>query len=178
MKRIATASLLLFFLLSSYSFSVGRTAQMNLAFSIGAKDDNITVANDYVAAQDSSVVLAMVSSGLTASTGNVTAYSPTEYLLQMSQALENNRFLITFTNATNQTIENKLKFLGDRKILPKTFGSFSPPVPSSVFLFLRLEYSYLDLTTRQRWGASPVQLIIKNNGNGNRGTLISIGMAR
>ncbi len=156
--------LLFILLLSGYTLSIGRTVQMNLAFSIGSKDDNITVANDFVSAQDSNVILAIVSSGTTTSTGNITAYSSTEYLLQLTQALENNRFLITFTNASNQSIADKLKLLGNKKILPKTFGSLAAAIPDSMFLFLRLEYDDADITSRVRWGAAPVQLIIKNNG--------------
>lgn len=149
---------------SSYSLSLGRTVQLNLAFSIGTKDDNITVAGDYVSSQDANVVLAIVSSGTTTGTGNVTAYSSTEYLLQLTQSLENNRFLITFTNASNQTIADKLKLLGNKKILPKAFGNFVATATDNVFLFLRAEYDDVDITTRVRWGTAPVQLIIKNIG--------------
>lgn len=156
---------LIILLLAGYSFSIGRTAQLNLAFAIGTKDDNITVASDYVSAQDGNVVLALVSSVVTASTANITAYSSNEYMLQMSQDLNNNRFLITFTNGTNQTVADKLKLLGNKKILPKTFGNLAATALSEIFLFLRLEYDDLDITTRARWGTAPVQLIIRNNGN-------------
>lgn len=157
-----------------YSFSVGRTAQLNLAFSIGAKDDNITVGTDYVSAEDSGIILAIVSSGTATARGNITAYSANEYMLQLTQALEDNRFLITITNGTSQTIESRLRLLGSRRILPKTFGSVAVAVPTNLFLFLRLEYEDLDITTRTRWSASPTQLIIRNDGPGPRGPMISI----
>ena len=165
----ATNSLLLLtvliaLFLSPYSFAVGRTVQLNLAFSIGAKDDNITVASDYVAAQDAGLALGIVSSGTTTAAGNVTAYSSSAYLLQMTQALNNTRFLITFTNTSNQTISDKLKQLGSRRILSKTFSNLAAAAPSSMFLFLRLEYEDADITTRARWGASPIQILIKNTG--------------
>lgn len=150
--------------LSSYSFAVGRTVQLNLAFSIGSKDDNITAVGDYVAAQDAGLALGIVSSGTTTAAGNVTGYSSGEYMLQLTQALNNNRFLIAFTNASNQTISDKLKQLGSRRILARTFGNLATAAPSSMFLFLRLEYEDADITTRARWGASPIQIMIKNAG--------------
>lgn len=162
---IHLGALMFFSLLVGYSYSIGRTVQLNLAFAIGTKDDNITVASDYVSGQDSNVVLAVISSGTTTNTANITAYSSTEYMLQLTQALNNNRFLITFTNGTNQTVADKLKFVGNKKIPPKTFGNLAATALSDIFLFLRLEYDDLDITTRTRWGTAPVQLIIKNNGN-------------
>jgi len=38
--------------LSGYSLSLGKTVQLNLAFSIGANDDNLTVGTEFVSAQD------------------------------------------------------------------------------------------------------------------------------
>ncbi len=160
----ALAVLVFASLLAGYSFSAGRTVQLNMAFSIGAKDDNITVGNGYAAAQDSGDVLAVASSGTTISSGNVTAYSGTAYMLHVTEALEGNRFLITLTNATSQAISDRMRLLGNRKILPKTFGNLPAAVPDSVLLFLRAEYDDVDITTRTRWSASPVQLIIKNSG--------------
>lgn len=164
--KVTNSLLLLTVLLvfSSYSFAVGRTVQLNLAFSIGTKDDNITAAGDYVAAQDAGLALGIVSSGTTTAAGNVTGYSSGEYMLQLTQGLNNNRFLIAFTNASNQTISDKLKQLGNRKILSRTFGNLATAASSSMFLFLRLEYEDADITTRARWGVSPIQLLIKNTG--------------
>ncbi len=166
------------YLLSGYSFSAGRTVQMNMAFSIGAKDDNITTGSGYAASQDGSNTLVIASSGTTISAGNVTAYSASEYMLQVTEALEDNRFLIALTSASTATIEEKMKSLGGKKILSKTFGNLVAAAPGSIFLFLRAEYDDADITTRTRWGASPVELIIKNNGDGERGPQISIELVK
>ncbi|MBI2076719.1 MAG: hypothetical protein HYT72_05730 [Candidatus Aenigmarchaeota archaeon] len=156
-------------MLSSAAFGLGKTVQLNLAFSIGAKDDNLTVGNGFVSAQDSNVTLSIVSSGTATSAGNITAYSATEYMLQLTQATDNNRFLIAFTNGTNQTIINKLNLLGSKKILSRAFGDLPAKIPESFFVFLRLEYDDVDIISRTRWSANPFQLIIRNEGLNDRG---------
>lgn len=162
-------AVLLTALLSSTAFTLGKTVQLNLAFSIGAKDDNLTVGAGFVSAQDSSVTLSIVSSGTAVSAANTTGYSATEYMLQLTQATDNNRFLIAFTNATNQTIINKLGLLGSKKILSKAFGDLPAKMPESFFVFLRLEYDDVDIISRTRWSANPFQLIIRNEGPNDRG---------
>lgn len=164
---------------SGYSLSLGKTVQLNLAFSIGAKDDNLTVGADFVSAQDSSVTLSIVSSGTATSAGNITGYSSAEYMLQLTQATDSNRFLIAFTNGTNQTIINKINLLGSKKILSKTFGDLTMKIPGSFFVFLRLEYDYVDLISRTRWSANPFQLIIRNEGPNDRGiTQVSMELVK
>lgn len=175
-SRVFPAIFMAFLLaFGGYSLSLGKTVQLNLAFSIGAKDDNLTVGTDFVSAQDSSVTLSIVSSGTATSAGNITGYSSAEYMLQLTQATDSNRFLIGFTNGTNQTIINKLNLLGSKKILSKAFGDLPMKIPESFFVFLRLEYDYVDLISRTRWSANPFQLIIRNEGPNDRGiTQVSI----
>ncbi len=165
--------------LSSASFAIGKTVQLNLALAIGSKDDNITVGSSHVSAQDENVTLSIVSGGTALGTGNITAYSSTEYMLQVTQAAENNRFLVSFTNGTNQTIINKLNSLGSRKILPRTFGGLVSKIPENFMVFLRLEYDDIDIISRTRWSANPVRLLISNEGANDRGvTQVSITIVK
>lgn len=156
----------------SFNFTItGRSARMNFVFHINntKSDDIFRYEKSYVASYDiSNVVLAIASSGKPIGIRINNAYSINDSLVQIFQSLENNRFIIAFTKGDNTVIKNKIYQLGDKKIPTKTFGYFSPVIPKSFPIFVRLEYDDIDITTRTGWSGSG-GIFIKNQGNTDRG---------
>lgn len=148
----------------------GSTVTLNFAFHIGSSksDDSADVADNYITAEGDSVVLALVSSGNAFGTNYNSSYSAGDYLLQMKQGLENNRFILAFTQGGNQSIKSRLSALGNKKIPGERFGSLSFAVPKSFRAFLRLEFETADIVSRAFWSGSQ-EIIIRNEGDNENG---------
>jgi hypothetical protein len=179
--RTAIVIFIAILLISQISFAVtspgfnafGRSVTMNFAFHMGnsKNNDTLTYTDHYISSNDAGVVLALV-----ANTAFGTAFSelPDDYMLEMRQPLENNRFFLAFTKGDNQTIENKANISG---IIPKTFGELTK-LPTSFPVYLRLEYSNIDIISRIRWGPGSREIIIKNEGDSGNMHRISIGLIK
>ncbi len=146
----------------AYAIDTSRTVALNLAFNIADENDSVSRGNDYISSERNNFVVAIVSSSKTFAVSNH-SYSATQYMLRMNQTLEDNRFLITLTNGTNQTIREKLDALGNRKILGTTFGTYTEPAISQFPLFIRLQYEDINILTRIR-SAGNTRLIMRNEG--------------
>lgn len=172
MKRNNLITIFLFLLLPVIVIAgfqtFGRSVQLNMAFHIGdSKDDDIITQNDnYISSQDGNVVLAIVSER---AFGTRFSYSR-DNLLEMRVPLSSNRFFLTFTKGNNATIASKLGTIDN--ILPRRFGDLSYSKPGSFPIFLRLEYSDIDLINGLRWIAGSRELLIKNENNRIRMELI------
>ena len=150
----------------------GRSVTMNLAFHIGdnKNDDTITYTDNYISSHDAGVVLALVSN---AAFGTRFSELSEDYLLEMRQPLDN-RFYLTFTKGNNQTIANKTKYV----IVPRTFGNLAMP-PGQFPLYLRLEYSDIDIINRVRWERGYREIIISNEGKNEKGQhIVSIELIK
>ncbi|MFH0832701.1 MAG: hypothetical protein V1900_03220 [Candidatus Aenigmatarchaeota archaeon] len=165
--------LIVLILLSSVAIAgfstFGRSVTMNLAFHIADnKSDDIILINDsYVLAEDNGTVLALLSSGTVFGTRN-TSYNASENLFEAKQSLDN-RFLLVFTSGNNQTILSKLNLIGEKKIPAKTLGNLSYYSPSSFPLYLRLDYSDVDIISKLHWPSGAREIIIKNEGKNAQG---------
>ena len=148
----------------------GSTATLSLAFHIGSSksDDSSDTADNYATAEGDSVVLALVSSGTAFGTNYNSAYSASDYLIQMTQGSKDNRFILAFTQGGNQTIKSKLGALGNKKIPGERFGSLAFAVPKSFRAFLRLEFETADIISRAFWSGSQ-EIIIRNEGGNENG---------
>jgi len=148
----------------------GNTIEMNLVFHIGSgkADDVIYGANNYVAAAGDNVVLGFASSGLSLDSNFSKNHSAANYLITLKQSQEDNLFLLAFTDGNQNTIKGKLGQLGDKKVLPKTFGSLSMPEALSYPIFVRLDYDDADIDSRVGWSGSG-QVRIRNRGKTSTG---------
>jgi len=176
-----------FILLVFIAPSLARSVTINMAFTIGDDKNNIIHVNgtDYNGTDNNATMFAMVDKKFISSerSNKVFAmvfaggeflnillnasYSPSAYLLQMSQEHKGNRFLLAFTNGTWRNIDSKAEGAEAAKILSKAFGTLAFSTPSSFPLFIRLEYDSIDLYSRIRF-VSATKLLIKNVGSINR----------
>jgi hypothetical protein len=155
MKRImlaVTAFSLIFSVVAVADFySFGRSITMNFSITMGNK--SVESSGNYISAEDSGSVIALVSGsafGTRFDTGS----------LQMRLPLSNNRFFLVFTSGSNRTIARKLDAIGE---LPQTrFGDLEYSRPAVFPVFLRLEYCSLDLVSKARWVSGAVELLIRN----------------
>ena len=158
----------------------GRSVLMNLAFHIASRTGDVfNSSNEYVLSQNNNVTLALISAGSQSFGSRINeTYSANDYLFEMKQGIEGNRFLLVFTKGNWQTIKNKIPVVNEDKILTKTFGDLDYSVPDTFPLSLRLEYTDIDIINRTVWSGSG-ELIIKNQGLNARGIpTISIDVLR
>ena len=66
--------------------------------------------------------------------------------------------------------------IGERKILGKTFGTYSEPSVSQFPLFIRLQYEDIDILNRVRFVGN-TKLIIRNEGKADGLTKIALEVA-
>ncbi|MCX6818943.1 MAG: hypothetical protein NT129_02990 [Candidatus Aenigmarchaeota archaeon] len=171
---IAMLLVQLSFAISSPGFSAfGRSVTMNFAFHIGSSksNDTITYTDRYISSHDAGAVLALVSSS---AFGTSFSELANDYKLEIRQPLENNRFLMAFTTGNNQNIASKANL---SSIIQKTFGELTKS-PTSFPVYLRLEYSDIDIINSIRWGPGSRELIIKNEGESNNRHKISIELIK
>ncbi len=156
---------------------LGRNILLNFAIRIGStKNENITVLDNIISAHDGSLAFAIVSANNKFGTALNSSYSSTENLLQVKQGMENNRFLIVFANASNETIHDRLSFIKDRKFPGKTFGTYIEPSVGQFPLYIRLQYEDLNIISRVRFVGS-TKLIIRNEGRADGRTKIALEVA-
>lgn len=166
------------FSISSAEFrGFGRSVQMDFAFHINDSkvNDEISNSTNYILVQDNvlNITAGLIFSG---SESFGTNYSSTvdDYIIQLKQSLDKNRFYLVFTNATKGKIESKLPLSYD-KILQKTFADFSYIAKKKFPLFIRLEYTKINLN-KVRFGKG--EILIKNEGIENGLTKIRIEVLR
>jgi hypothetical protein len=155
MKRIIlliTAFSLLFSAIVIADFySFGRSVTMNL--SIDTSNRSVESSGNYISAEGSGSVIALVSGSAFG-----TRFDSSTGSMQMKLPLSNNRFFLVFTSGSNETIA---KELGKIDELPQNrFGELEYSRPSLFSIFLRLEYYYLDITSKARFKAD--ELLIRN----------------
>lgn len=182
MEIIKHAAFVLLFLAALSNFSYAHTVTLNYAFRIGADKDNIIHVNDtdfnatqanlsgfqlldkkFITAERGSTVFGMVFAGkafLNASLN--TTYSASEYLLQMKQGGEKNKFLVAFTNGTWRNVDSTINLERD-KIPSKTFGDVVIRARENFPFFMRAEYESIDISNRVRWDG-PVKIAIRHEG--------------
>lgn len=154
--------------LPNYSYH-GSSVTLNLAFHIGTEkfDDVIYASDSYVAATGNDVVVALASSGYNFQGNFSKNHSATDYIIQLKESKEDNMFILGFTKGDEETIKDDLYLLGDRKIPPKAFATFTDSA-GAYPVFVRLDYDDADITSRLGWSGGG-QVLIKNQGNTNRG---------
>lgn len=141
---------------------VGENVKIVITPSMGSPcDDQISYNDSFIAAKDTPM-FALVSSG-SAFGSRITNVS-CDYTMELKQGLNNNRFLLTFTNATAQNIENKASFLDNQEIPETRFGELFYTIPTSFRIYLRLAYETLNLVNRIRLIAGATDLIVQNTG--------------
>lgn len=160
---------------SSYS-AFGKAVSLNLAFNItGRTADNLTGANDYVAASSPDVALG-ITGARTFGTRYDVNYSSDEYIIELRKSLADSRFLLVFTAGNSTVISGRTESVKYR--LPaRTFGDFNTTPQNEVGIFLRLEYRDVNLLGRVYLGPGSRKLEIKNEGRDDKGvTNVSIGV--
>jgi len=182
MKYILPVFIIAFVLLSSFPAEAatssgyntfGRSVETVFAFHIGALKDNdaVTLNNRFVLAEDG-IVAGLYSPR---AFGTRTSATVADNIFRLRQPLERNSFVIFFTNSTNQTFEKSVE--NSPTIPRKTLGLFSPVIPEMFSIFVRLQYSDIDIVDKTRWISGSRQLRIFNNGLDNASLpMISIGM--
>jgi hypothetical protein len=163
MKRLIYATIVFSLFLSVIAvagfYSFGRSITMNLVLHIGNSDDDdiITSSDNYISAQESGKVIAIVSES---AFGTRLEHYADDYLLQIRQPLSNSRFFLVFTKGDNRTISRTVT-----DIVQNRFGEHNYTKPGVFPLFLRLEYYGIDLISKARWTAGQRELLIRNNGD-------------
>ena len=162
---------------SGYS-TFGRSAAFSLVTNINNKsNDSINQSNDYVAATDGNLLLALVSSN-GFGTKNSTGYNGVSYLLEMRQPLDSALFL-TFTRGTEAGLKAKIASLKLYGMIDTRFGSYNVTPPAVLPVILRLEYSGIDITGRSRIGPGAREILVENLGrNANNVTKVGITVIR
>jgi len=161
--------MLVFQYLANYTY-YGSSVGMNLAFHIGTSkdDDSIAGSPNYIATSGSNVVVGLASSGHGFAANFSRNYSSSDMLITLKESADDNMFLLGFTKGDQSTIKNKLDYLGDKKVISKTFGDFSAQTPAGYPIFIRLDYDDADIDSRIAWSGSG-KLLIRNHGNTDRG---------
>lgn len=156
----------------------GRSATFSVVTNINNKsNDVINQSNDYVAATDGNLLLALVSSN-GFGTKNSTGYNGVSYLLEMRQPLDSVLFL-TFTRGTEAGLKAKIASLKLYGMIDTRFGSYNVTPPAVLPVILRLEYSGIDITGRSRIGPGAREILVENLGrNANNVTKVGITVIR
>jgi hypothetical protein len=100
-------------------------------------------------------------------------YNP-KYMLSQIKQDSGGRFLFAFTNGTYADIERNLEQARAVKLVSSTFGHFRQFSPEAFRIFIRMEYSDIDLRNGLSWSGIG-RIVIKNTGTDIRG-LPSISM--
>ena len=156
-------------------YSFGRSVTMNFVLHIGNSDDDdvITSSDKYISSEDSGRIVAIVSK---AAFGTRFENYANDYSLEMRQPRSNNRFFLVFTKGDNRTISKKVDMINE--ILQNRFGELDYTKPGIFPLFLRLEYSGIDLISKARWIAGSRELLIRNQGSDEGKASIAIEVIR
>jgi uncharacterized delta-60 repeat protein len=154
---------------------VGSTVTMNLAFHIGSNkiNDIITVNDNFVSSEEFPVIISLATAKNEFGTSFTSNYSADDYLLQMKQGIDGNRFLLVFTQGSNNEVSKEISSLGPEKIPTGRFGELSFKVPSSFKTFLRLEFDKINIISRAFWKGTQ-EIMIKNEGRDNGRARIGI----
>ena len=186
------AALMLFLLMLLAGASHAHNVTLNFAFRIGSDKNNTIHVNEtdynatqpnastfasldkkFITSERNNAVFSLSSLGKTFLSAFInTSYSSSDYLIQMKQGDEQNRFLFAFTNGTRTNAENALLEAGN-KIPPRALGAVARIAREKFPLFIRAEYDAVDIASRIRWDGS-VRIAISNQGNSNERTNVTL----
>jgi len=162
MKKTLLIIIILFSALAIGFRGVGRNVKLNFAFHIS---DNDFTSNDdfllYARNSSSNVSLSIICVG--ECFGTQASKLGNENIFVMKQALDGNRFLLGFTNASLSMVQNKVSEARKTKMIGKSIGFLLYKIPGSYPIFLRLEYDDIDILNDTRWVGSS-NIIIRNEG--------------
>ena len=177
-RMLSGALLMLIFLITPvYSYEVGA----NFAYRIGSdKVETIhinetdydasanrmqiftSLSNRYISSRRTSSIFGIFFAGTEfISAGFNSSYSSSEYLIQMAQGHNKNRFLLGFTNATQSKFDAAMPIVDANKLVLSTIGGFVYEFRPS-FIYMRLEPE-AEISNYFRW-AGAVSLLVKNIG--------------
>ncbi|MEK6888412.1 MAG: LamG domain-containing protein [Candidatus Aenigmatarchaeota archaeon] len=140
-------------------YNYGLSEPMSLTFT--------SMSKKYISSSQRNTTTAFVSAGTLLHARMNNTHNTTHYLFQMTQSGDDNRFLFAVTNGSYTDVENKLSMVEAFRMVSSTFGNFITTAPTVFPLFIRLEYTNIDLDSRIDWSGTG-QLRIKNNGVNNR----------
>lgn len=188
--RIVKAALVLLFavLLAGTAFSAyvqsslypsfGKSVSLGLAFNItGRTTDNLSGSNDYVAAASPDAVLGIASPRAFGSRYDVN-YSSDNYVIELRTPLEDSRFFLVFTPGNTTVITGRIESL-KLQMPARTFGDLKILQPEAVDIFLRVDYSNVNILGRLQLGPGSRRISIKNDGTDKKGvTNVSMELVR
>ncbi|HLD39275.1 MAG TPA: LamG domain-containing protein [archaeon] len=126
-----------------------------------------SMSKNYISSSRANTTTALVSAGTLLNMRMNNSYNSTHYLMQVTQDNTDNRILFAVTNGSYTDVENKLSMVNAFRMVSSTFGNFITTAPTVFPLFIRLEYTAIDIDSRIDWSGTG-QLRIKNNGVNNR----------
>jgi len=127
----------------------------------------VFTSKNYISSSQGNTTAALVTAGTLLNMRFNNSYNSTHYLLQATQAGDDNRFLFAVTNGSYTDVENKLSMIDTFRMVSSTFGNFITTSPIVFPLFIRLEYTNIDIDSSTDWSGTG-QLRIRNNGVNNR----------
>jgi hypothetical protein len=160
------------------SISYAHTVTTNFAFNIGGnKDDTIIHVNNenypatypnelnfsepekkYISAQRNGLLVYMIFNGNDFLNIKFRQFDTDNYMFQMIQDADKNKFIIGFTRGNWSDIENKLS-----GIPSKTIGNLQQDIKKDMSFFVRTDYSGIDLLNTLRVSGIK-KLVVKNTG--------------
>src|SRR3989338_605703 len=127
----------------------------------------VFTSKNYISSSQGNTTAALVTAGTLLNMRFNNSYNSTHYLLQATQAGDDNRFLFAVTNGSYTDVENKLSMIDTFRMVSSTFGNFITTSPIVFPLFIRLEYTNIDIDSSTDWSGTG-QLRIRNSGVNNR----------
>lgn len=94
---------------------------------------------------------------------DISTFNPRYMLVQITESTEN-RFIVAFTNGTFRDIDSRMEAIKRTRLPGATIGSFAVKIPETFPIYIRLEFSDIDLQNTLSWSGIG-KLIIKNSGN-------------
>ena len=127
----------------------------------------VFTSKNYISSSQGNTTAALVTAGTLLNMRFNNSYNSTHYLLQATHAGDDNRFLFAVTNGSYTDVENKLSMIDTFRMVSSTFGNFITTSPIVFPLFIRLEYTNIDIDSSTDWSGTG-QLRIRNSGVNNR----------
>lgn len=151
----------------------GRSVEMSFGLKIGGNksDDTVKRSSAYALSYDiaNGTVFAILYSGSSAfASAENRTYTPTDYLLTLTQSASGNRFIIAYTKGDDSIIKGKTGDLGGMKIPSKTFYNYAETKPDAMRIYMILQYTGLHITGKQSWRGAG-KLLINNRGSADDG---------
>ncbi|MFA4820315.1 MAG: LamG domain-containing protein [Candidatus Aenigmatarchaeota archaeon] len=122
-----------------------------------------SMSKKYISSSQGNTTAALVPAGTLLNARVNNTYNSTHYLFQATQDSTDNRFLFAVTNGSYTNVEDRLSMVDAFRMVSSTFGNFIATAPTVFPLFIRLEYTNIDIDNRADWSGVG-QLRIRNNG--------------